>query len=591
MVQAVWGMQQEERVPTGTPGKSRLTVARVRRLLARDPWIGVAVVAAACVAIATVSVLGYRVIDAQLTDGAYARRAAIAQLAATALVEKFDRLGDIAVSLATRVHFRELVAEGRWTDAAGILRDVPRDLPYIERLFLADVNGVLRADVPALPGVRGRSFAHREWFKGVSRVRRTYVSPIYQRTAVPRLEVFSLASPIRGADGSVSGILVVQVRADRFFLWLREIEIGEGGSVYVVDPNGRATPAPLRNAQAGTVDLSPSPIVTKVLKGGRGVETAFDLPHQEDFLFAYSPAPGYGWGVIAQQPLRSAFAARNQQLRRLAVAYGLTALFCLLAAVFASWTVIARRQVEENRRARAELERRVAERTAQLEAANKELESFSYSVSHDLRSPLRAIDGFSRILQEDYGDRLDDEARRLLGVVRDNSRRMGELIDDLLEFSRLGRKALSTTTIDMNRLVERAVSELSPPGEKLPEVKVGALPPARGDPTLIKQAWVNLVGNAVKFSGKRELPVVEVSGYENGAEVVYCVRDNGAGFDMRYYDKLFGVFQRLHAQDEYPGTGVGLAIVQRVVARHGGRVWAEGREGEGAAFYFSLSKG
>jgi PAS domain S-box-containing protein len=239
--------------------------------------------------------------------------------------------------------------------------------------------------------------------------------------------------------------------------------------------------------------------------------------------------------------------------------------------------------------------KRAAERQAHLvtslEAANKELESFSYSVSHDLRSPLRALDGFSRILTEDYGGKLDDEGRRLFGVIRDNSRKMGELIDDLLEYSRLGRKPLSMAEISTKHLVEEVLGELQAGGEQRPQFTLGALPPACGDVVLIKQAWMNLLGNAIKFSGKHEQPVIEVSGYENGAENIYCVKDNGAGFDMQYYDKLFGVFQRLHRTEEFAGTGVGLAIVQRVVLRHGGRVWAEGKVGEGAAFYFSLPRG
>ncbi len=240
---------------------------------------------------------------------------------------------------------------------------------------------------------------------------------------------------------------------------------------------------------------------------------------------------------------------------------------------------------------RDHLEALVAERTRQLEATNKELEAFSYSVSHDLRSPLRAIDGFTRILQEDYAEKLDDQGRRLLGVVRDNSRKMAELIDDLLEFSRLGRKSLSTTAIDMKRMVEDVLKEVHVAGEQRSELVLKALPPARGDATLLRQAWSNLLDNAIKFSGKRERPVIEVSGHVNGVECVYCVKDNGAGFDMQYYDKLFGVFQRLHRTEEFAGTGVGLAIVQRVVLRHGGRVWAEGKVDEGAAFYFSLPRG
>ena len=239
----------------------------------------------------------------------------------------------------------------------------------------------------------------------------------------------------------------------------------------------------------------------------------------------------------------------------------------------------------------ASLERRVAERTAQLEAANKELEAFSYSVSHDLRAPLRAIDGFSRIVQEDCAGKLDAEGLRLLGVIRDNSRKMARLIDDLLEYSRFGRKSLSSAVIDMRSLVEKVLEELQVPGGSSPRLEVGALPLARGDATLLKQAWANLLANAIKFSGRREQPLIEVSGHAGDAECVYCVKDNGAGFDMRYYEKLFKVFQRLHREQEFEGTGVGLAIVQRVVSRHGGRVWAEGEVDGGAAFYFSLPKG
>lgn len=240
----------------------------------------------------------------------------------------------------------------------------------------------------------------------------------------------------------------------------------------------------------------------------------------------------------------------------------------------------------------ADLERRVAERTAQLETSNKELEDFTYTVSHDLRTPLRAIDGFSRILEEDYGGKLDDEARRLIGVVRENTRKMGQLIDDLLTFSRLGRNPIAATSINMETLARSALAEIDAPAAAgRARIEIHALPEAWGDPAPIKQVWINLLSNAVKFSGKREQPVIEVSGRKNAAEIVYCVKDNGVGFDMKYYDKLFGVFQRLHGNDEFPGTGVGLAIVRRVVSRHGGRAWAEGKMGEGAAFYFSLPKG
>jgi light-regulated signal transduction histidine kinase (bacteriophytochrome) len=221
----------------------------------------------------------------------------------------------------------------------------------------------------------------------------------------------------------------------------------------------------------------------------------------------------------------------------------------------------------------------VRERTA-------ELESFSYSVSHDLRAPLRAVDGYARMLEEDYGERLDAEGRRLLGVVRESATRMGRLIDDLLAFSRLGRQEPARRRVDMDALVREAIAEVRA-GSDAP-IQASALPAADADPAMLKQVWVNLISNAIKYSSKRAEARVEIGGREDARERVYWVRDNGAGFDMRYADKLFGVFQRLHRAEEFPGTGVGLALVHRVVTRHGGRVWAEGKPGEGACFYFSL---
>ena len=246
----------------------------------------------------------------------------------------------------------------------------------------------------------------------------------------------------------------------------------------------------------------------------------------------------------------------------------------------------------------ADLESRVQERTKELseaneslQAANKELDGFTYSVSHDLRAPLRAIDGFSMMVLEDYADKLDDEGRRKLGVIRSSTQKMGQLIDDLLAFSRLGRKEMVNAPIDMEALVRGAWTELSVinPGRRL-QLSVQSLPHATGDQTLIKEVVLNLLSNAVKFTKHRQNAIVEVGAYPEGQTNVYFVKDNGAGFDMQYYDKLFGVFQRLHSADEFEGTGVGLAIVERIIHRHGGRVWAKGKVDEGATFYFTLAK-
>ena len=236
-----------------------------------------------------------------------------------------------------------------------------------------------------------------------------------------------------------------------------------------------------------------------------------------------------------------------------------------------------------------ELEQKVIERTSQLQSVNKELESFSYSVSHDLRAPIRAINGYTRIIVEDYSSQLDAEGIKVLQAIINNSKKMGELIDDLLAFSKLGRKEVSFSEINMLALVQSVKEEfLFEEGENIPEFKVDELFPAMGDQSLIKQVWINLISNAIKYSKYKEKTTVEISAHKTANSVIYKIKDEGAGFDMEYYDKLFGVFQRLHSQDEFEGTGIGLAIVQKIVSRHNGMVWAKSKVNEGTSFYFSL---
>ena len=252
--------------------------------------------------------------------------------------------------------------------------------------------------------------------------------------------------------------------------------------------------------------------------------------------------------------------------------------------------VSARRKAEEKvRQLNFELELRVIQRTAELETANKDLEAFSYSVSHDLRAPLRAVDGFSQAVLDDFGPQLPEEGRRQLQTIRAGAQRMGALIDDLLAFARLGRQEMNRRPVDTAQLVQGALDELgSPWPDRQVEIRLGQLPPTSGDPVLLKQLWLNLLSNALKYTRKREKAVVEIGAMTVHGVDTYFVRDNGTGFDMRYADKLFGVFQRLHRAEDYEGTGVGLAIVQRIAQRHGGRVWAEAALDRGATFYFTL---
>jgi signal transduction histidine kinase len=244
---------------------------------------------------------------------------------------------------------------------------------------------------------------------------------------------------------------------------------------------------------------------------------------------------------------------------------------------------------EQVRRHAAELEARVRERTAQLEAANKELEAFSYSVSHDLRAPLRAIHGFSRILLEDHGSRVAPEVQRYLHLIQQNAQQMGQLIDGLLTFSRLSRQPIHKQTVMTTDLVRQVLVDLESEsvGRRV-DIVLSELPPCEGDPVLLKQVFMNLLSNAFKYTRQREGARIEIGWYTATARKVYFVRDNGAGFDMQYVHKLFGVFQRLHRAEEYEGTGVGLAIVHRILARHGGWIWADGAVNEGATFYFTI---
>jgi signal transduction histidine kinase len=277
-------------------------------------------------------------------------------------------------------------------------------------------------------------------------------------------------------------------------------------------------------------------------------------------------------------------------------------IFVLFASLLTWFSAVRRRVERALRQSRDELAKEViqrralneelARRSGELQAMNKELEAFAYSVSHDLRAPVRHIAGFTELLQKHSEAVLDDKSRRYIGMILDSAKRMGSLVDDLLAFSRIGRAETQKTTIHLDQLIKGVVGEIAPDTQGRKIVwRIGSLPICYGDPSMLRLVFANLVSNAVKFTRTREQAEIEIDSLnDKPGEVVVFVKDNGVGFDMKYYDKLFGVFQRLHSQEAFEGTGIGLATVQRIVHRHGGRVWGEGSTDKGATFCVALPK-
>ena len=281
--------------------------------------------------------------------------------------------------------------------------------------------------------------------------------------------------------------------------------------------------------------------------------------------------------------------------------FKIVAFYCLYKAIIETGLVkplnlmfrdlkLREEALKEERDTIKELNAALHENIQQLQAANQELEAFNYFASHDLQAPLRAITGFSTILREDYGDKLEAEGLRLIHIIQNNTRKMASLIDSLLSLSRMERQEVHVTDIDMGKLVNSVIEEQKTGTGKIPPFIIKPLPPGRGDPVMLRQVWVNILANALKFSNPEETPIIEVAGWREDQEDIYYVKDNGIGFDMQYAEQIFKSFRRLHTDEEFAGTGIGLALVKRLIQRHGGRVWAEGKPGAGATFYFSLPR-
>jgi signal transduction histidine kinase len=505
---------------------------------------------------------------------------------------------------------------------------VLRNSEVFEFLMLLRPDGVVYLLEP-----RGleRHLSHRNmsfaaWYKEVVRAPRLVVSDLNISPATQRPGVV-IAAPIRARDGRVLGIIAGELKLDELSK-IGSASLSRGGTRpygYLTDRRGlviahQAKPIFVEDQ----TDFSSVPSVRAALAGIESAGQYLNPVEHEEELGAYRPLSRFGWVAVYSVPVRVALGPAELLTRwivggsaALAVLLGLVAVFVArrVAEPIGRLTIAAEsigtgdfrerldiRTGDEievlaaafNRMAAAlgETEGELRGRAEELEAANRELEAFSYSVSHDLRAPLRAMDGFTRILVEEESGALSARGQRFLGLVRENAGQMGHLVDDLLTFSRLGRQSIRKQLVDPAVLVRQVLEDLEPErnGRRV-EIVMTELSACEGDPVLLKQVWANLLANALKFTRDREPARIEIGSEEAGAGTVYSVRDNGVGFDMRYADKLFGVFQRLHRAEEYEGTGVGLAIVQRIVQRHGGRVWTEAEEGKGATFYFTIPGG
>ena len=465
--------------------------------------------------------------------------------------------------------------------------------------------------------------AFTAWYKEVIRTGHTAISDLHISTATQRPTIV-IATPVRGTQGEISGIWAGALRLEELS------RIGHGALEstplqrygHVTDRRGliiahQATP---KYVQEQT-DFSAVPPVRAALAGQSGMMQYVNPIDGIEKLATYMPLPNSQWTVVYVIPTHLALApivdlTRNILMASagLAIVLGLLSvrvvrrivgpLKQLTAAAASLSTGNLAQHIEVHTgdelerladafnqmvTAVSEQETQLRLRAEQLQQANSELEAFAYSVSHDLRAPLRAINGFSRILLEEHAPQLSDEAQHYLHLVRDNAQYMGQLVDDLLAFSRLSRQPLKLQRVVCTDLVRQVLVELGHEHEgRRVDITIGELPVCQADPVLLKQVFVNLLANALKFTRQRDVAVITIGCREDGGERIYFVQDNGVGFDMRYASKLFGVFQRLHSSEEYEGTGVGLAIVQRIIHRHGGRVWAEAVVDQGATFYFTL---
>lgn len=598
---------QVEPSPAGNGTRTRRPFPKVSAWLgSRRPSTIVALLAIATMGpLVLLSTLSVNSIYSTLTAASTQNLADSSALAAANVATELKALTNLEDSYSHRPTLITALRDGNHLnyDAAAILAAV-KDLRAVQAgtrfAGIIDPHGFfwLNMDPPLAQANYGLEFTGRDWYGGVTRKGKAYVSSAYESVAPGTPLVIAIADPVR-ADGryapagTVVGILLVgydlSATQSLFSDFARnqavQIEVTDQRGI-IVAQSGFLPTTLVRDTSAGVAAaLAGNKLAGRVNSGG------------QDRFAAYSPVLDIGWTVVTSV-LASHALADADRLRTNVLVITIVLLALLATAKVILLVVLRDRQAAQAALAgsNVRLELRVKARTSELEDSNRELEAFSYSVSHDLRSPLRTIDGFSRMVLEENEGRLAPDSVRKLGIIQAGAQQMGMLIDDLLSFSRLGRVELKKRRVFTDGVVAEVIAELKQENpERNIEFVIQELPACYADPILIRQVFRNLLGNAVKFSRLRPAARIEVGSIPaipaNDHTVTFFIKDNGAGFDMRYIDKLFGVFQRLHRMEDFPGTGVGLALVRRIVERHGGKVWAEAAVDAGATFYLSLEDG
>jgi len=474
-----------------------------------------------------------------------------------------------------------------------------------EKIVVTTPRGINITSYPCDPALIGMDLSDKDWYRGVSAKWAPYVSDFYLRPAEPKRYLFSVSVPMKEQSGEVVGILVFHPKEDYFKNVLSGMHIGKG-FVYMIDKNGHLVYHPHYKLD-GVYDFSGVSAVGKVRKGLIGSEKSNDSVGDEEMVLTYQPMK-WGWGIVMQRPEKEVLQPVEKVIIGL---FFFTGISILVGAIIAydgmqllysirSLSVMLQEKEKGEREIKEKLEvelgeRRQAEQKLErtlidLERSNKELEQFAYVASHDLQEPLRKVASFTELLERRYKEQLGPDADRYIGYIIDGAKRMSLLINDLLAFSRVGTSTREFAKTDCNDVLKRTLDDLQ---YRIKEsgavITFDNLPSVIADELQIGMVFQNLISNAIKFR-RDEMPRVHVSAKSEGSHWIFSVSDNGIGIEKEFLDRIFVMFQRLHTKEEYPGTGIGLAICKKVVERHGGHMWAESELGKGSTFYFKLPK-